>query len=99
MPRCPGTNRPSGRRPTYIRLLMVSMCSACVASVPVDTALLVVIIIMYVSHSGIRKKKPALHLPTCPYAKNKEKLLPPLPQPKKKKNLSVGNFCSVHVKN
>lgn len=40
---------------------------------------------MYVSHSGIRKKKPALHLPTCPYAKNKEKLLPPLPQPKKKK--------------
>ena len=34
MPRCPGRKRLSGVSPTYIRALMVSMCSACVASVP-----------------------------------------------------------------
>lgn len=34
MPRCPGRNRLSGVSPTYIRALIVSMCSACVASVP-----------------------------------------------------------------
>ena len=37
MPSWPGTKRLSGRRPTYMRLLMVSMWSACVASVPADT--------------------------------------------------------------
>ena len=36
MPSWPGTKRLSGRRPTYMRLLMVSMWSACVASVPAD---------------------------------------------------------------
>lgn len=36
MPNWPGTNLPSGRRPTYIRALTVSMWSAWVASVPVS---------------------------------------------------------------
>jgi len=37
MPSSPGTNFPSGRTPTYRRALIVSMCSACVASVPEHT--------------------------------------------------------------
>jgi len=37
MPSSPGTNLPSGRTPTYSRAFIVSMCSACVASVPEHT--------------------------------------------------------------
>lgn len=61
MPRCPGRNRLSGVSPTYVRALIVSMCSACVASVPESHSWLLKLIL-----SSSRVSHGPLPLPVFP---------------------------------